>query len=90
MTAERPHITLSDLVKIQGFATTGGQAKQRVRDGGIQVDGVEEVRPGRKLFGGETVTIEGEKFGVSLGEGDLHSDDKNSDDKNSDGKKSKS
>lgn len=70
MTVERSHITLSDLVKIQGFATTGGQAKQRVRDGGILVDGVEEVRPGRKLFGGETVTIDGEKFGVALGEGD--------------------
>jgi hypothetical protein len=64
-------------------ATDHARALQRVRDGGIQVDGVEEVRPGRKLFGGETVTIEGEKFGVSLGEGDPHSDDKNSDDKNS-------
>jgi len=46
---------------------TGGQAKHRVRDGGITVDGSEELRPGRKLFGGETVVIDGDTVRVELG-----------------------
>ncbi len=63
---EKPHLTLAQLVKIRGHALTGGQAKHRVRDGGILVDGSEELRPGRKLFGGETVVIDGEAIRVEL------------------------
>lgn len=63
---EKPHLTLAQLVKIRGHALTGGQAKHRVRDGGITVDGSEELRPGRKLFGGETVIIDGDAIRVEL------------------------
>lgn len=69
-TDEKPHLTLAQLVKIRGHALTGGQAKHRVREGGITVDGSEEIRPGRKLFGGETVVIDGDAIRVELGDAD--------------------
>jgi ribosome-associated protein len=61
---ERPHLTLAQFLKVQGLAETGGQAKHRVREGGITVDGVAEDRPGRKLFGGEVVVVDGEEYRV--------------------------
>ena len=62
----RPHITLAQFLKLQRLAESGGQAKARVRAGGILVDGTEELRPGRKLFGGETVTVDGEEYDIEL------------------------
>jgi ribosome-associated protein len=63
---ERPHITLAQFLKIQDLAGSGGQAKHRVRAGGILVDGAEEVRPGRKLFGGEKVEVDGETYTIGV------------------------
>ncbi|MFO0842078.1 MAG: RNA-binding S4 domain-containing protein [Gemmataceae bacterium] len=42
-------ITLAQAVKAVGLADTGGQAKVRVREGDILVNGELEARPGRKL-----------------------------------------
>ena len=47
------HITLAQAVKAVGLAETGGQAKVIVRSGDISVNGVAEVRPGRKLRAGD-------------------------------------
>ncbi len=66
----RPHITLAQFIKFQHIVGSGGQAKARVRAGGILVDGVEDLRPGRKLFGGEVVTVDGEQYVISLARDD--------------------
>jgi ribosome-associated protein len=47
------HITLAQAVKVAGLADTGGVAKAMVRDGVFQVNGEEEIRPGRKLRAGD-------------------------------------
>lgn len=55
------HITLAQALKVMGFASTGGQAKILIREGGILVNGEAETRPGRKLHAGDRiVTPEGE------------------------------
>jgi ribosome-associated protein len=64
-TPGRPHITLAQFVKLHQLADSGGQAKHRVRAGGITVDGTPEDRPGRKLFGGEKVLIDGKTLVVA-------------------------
>ena len=46
---------------------SGGEAKATVRSGGIKVNGVDEVRPGRKLHQGDKVTIAGHDHHVKLG-----------------------
>jgi ribosome-associated protein len=47
------HITLAQAVKAVGLADTGGQAKYRIREGEILVNGEVETRPGRKLRAGD-------------------------------------
>lgn len=51
------YIALCDLLKICGVADSGGAAKHMVADGGISVDGQQElrktckIRPGQKVSG---------------------------------------
>ncbi len=54
------HLTLAQAVKAAGLATTGGQAKHLVREGNILVNGIVEIRPGRKLLAGDRFNLAGE------------------------------
>ena len=63
----RPYITLAQLLKMAKVAESGGEAKHRVRQGGITVNGQPEDRPGRKLHAGDTVSIDGDEMTVDLG-----------------------
>ena len=47
------HITLAQALKAVGLAGSGGQAKHLVRGGTIEVNGVVETQPGRKLRAGD-------------------------------------
>ncbi|HMC66838.1 MAG TPA: RNA-binding S4 domain-containing protein [Gemmataceae bacterium] len=51
-------ITLAQALKLVGFAGTGGQAKQLIRDGAVTVNGVVEQQPGRKLHAGDRFGID--------------------------------
>lgn len=66
MSDERPHIRLDQLLKREGLAGTGGQAKFLIQEGHVEVDGAVETRRGRKLFGGERVEVDGSELEVSL------------------------
>jgi ribosome-associated protein len=56
---ETDYITLSDLLKVCGVTDTGGAAKLLIADGEVMVDGEVELRKGRKVRPGHTVTGEG-------------------------------
>lgn len=51
------HITLDALLKATGLAPSGGNAKQLILDGAVQVNGVAETRRGRKLRAGDEVRL---------------------------------
>ena len=55
-------ITLTQFLKMQGFAATGGQAKQLVLEMLIYVNGEREKHRGRKLYPGDKVVIDGRTF----------------------------
>ena len=55
------HITLDRLLKATGLAPSGGAAKALIADGGVQVDGVVELRRGRKLHAGAVVSVDGQR-----------------------------
>jgi len=59
-------IKLDQFLKWQGLAGTGGQAKQLIQSGQVQVNGQVETRRGRKLRSGDTVTIGGRTLTVQL------------------------
>ncbi|KAK1866522.1 hypothetical protein I4F81_009038 [Pyropia yezoensis] len=53
-------IRLEAFLKAQSVAPTGGQAKLLIRSGGVVVNGLTELRRGRKLRGGDVVEVEEE------------------------------
>jgi ribosome-associated protein len=53
-------ITLAQAIKAAGLVGSGGQAKQIVRAGQVNVNGTVETHPGRKLAVGDRVTVAGE------------------------------
>ncbi len=57
-------IKLDQFLKLVGIASTGGQAKLMILDGGIKVNNTVETRRGRKLVLGDQVTVEGQTFKV--------------------------
>jgi ribosome-associated protein len=50
-----PYITLGQLMKFVGLASSGGEAKLFLSEGGITVNGEAEDRRGRKLRPGDIV-----------------------------------
>lgn len=63
---DTPTLTLSAALKLAGFAETGGQAKRRIQDGEIEVNGVVETRRKRRLREGDEITVDGETFVIEL------------------------
>ena len=51
------HITLANALKVAGAAESGGQAKIKVREGDVRVNGAVETKPGRKLRAGDKIAI---------------------------------
>ncbi|MCT4605892.1 MAG: RNA-binding S4 domain-containing protein [Marinisporobacter sp.] len=56
------YIQLDKALKLAELAQTGGHAKMVIQDGLVTVNGVVEVRRGKKLRDGDVVELEGEKF----------------------------
>ena len=51
------HITLDALLKAAGLATSGGDAKTLIQQGGVQVNGEVDARRGRKVRAGDEVAV---------------------------------
>lgn len=56
-TLEEEYIRLDDLLKLCGCVETGGQAKVLIQGGGVLLDGEVCTMRGKKLRGGEVVTV---------------------------------
>jgi ribosome-associated protein len=52
-------IRLGQFLKFSGLLDSGGDAKEVIIDGYVQVNGDEERRRGRQLHDGDLVTFEG-------------------------------
>ena len=59
---EKHTIKLDQFLKLKGIAGTGGQAKVLIQSGDVDVNNAMELRRGRKLVTGDTVTVLGETF----------------------------
>lgn len=62
----QPYIKLDQFLKWQGIAQTGGEAKIIIKQGIVEVNGVEEIRRGRKLVTGDIVKVAGQTHRVDL------------------------
>lgn len=61
----RPHITLDNLLKCEGWCESGGVAKQMISAGLVQVDGVVEIRKRCKIIAGQTVEFENQQIKIT-------------------------
>lgn len=57
-------ITLQSLLKASDLADTGGAAKQAIVSGQVQVDGEVELRRGKKIRAGQSVSFAGQEIKV--------------------------
>ena len=64
--SEEPSIRLDHFLQACGVET-GGQAKQLIQSGNVQVNGEVETRRRKKLHEGDEVELEGEVFTVTAG-----------------------
>jgi ribosome-associated protein len=57
-------IELDQFLKLAEVCESGGQAKHLIQSGGVLVNGVIEMRRGKKLRPGDSVIVGGEEFMV--------------------------
>ena len=65
VTIQTEFIKLDSFLKFCGAAGTGGEAKIAIAEGEVQVNGEVCTMRGKKLYPGDTVTIDGESWQVA-------------------------
>jgi len=59
---KKEFITLGQFLQVEDFADSGAEAKKRVKELVILVNGKKEDRRGRKLYASDVVEVEGLGF----------------------------
>lgn len=59
------HITLDALLKACGAVSSGGEAKQLIASSAVCVNGIVDLRRGRKLRAGDRVAIPGRQLHIT-------------------------
>ena len=58
-------IKLGQALKLAGLASSGVEAKFMIEDGLVMVNGETELRRGKKIHPGDTISMEGQQVKVS-------------------------
>lgn len=61
---EKKYITLQQFLKLKDIVSSGGEAKYFILENEITVNGETEKRRGRKIYKGDTVTVNGRKYEI--------------------------
>lgn len=59
-------IELYKILKFEGIASSGGEAKSIISNGQVLVNDRVETRKRKKIVSGDTIELMGEKFKISL------------------------
>ena len=65
----REPVELFKLLKFEGLADSGGQAKALIADGLVKLNGVVEIRKRKKVMSGDTIEFDGLSYLISLESG---------------------
>ena len=63
---QKEPIELYKILKFEGMASTGGEAKLLIGDGQVTVNGETETRRGRKMMNGDVIGFRGNQFHLQL------------------------
>ncbi|MCL2693776.1 MAG: RNA-binding S4 domain-containing protein [Oscillospiraceae bacterium] len=61
-----PYIKLEQFLKFAALTSSGGEAKKLIQNGQVAVDGEVCLQRGKKLTGGEIITLDNQKFEVAV------------------------
>ena len=59
-------VELFKLLKFEGLADSGGQAKAMIADGLVKLNGQVEIRKRKKVVSGDSIEFNGQSYAVSL------------------------
>lgn len=59
-------VELYKILKFEGLAASGGEAKLLIDDGQVRVNGEVETRRRKKIMGGDVIEFSGEQFAMRL------------------------
>ena len=59
-------IELFKILKFEGMASTGGEAKMLIADGQVKVNGAKEIRKRKQIVADDVIEYGGEEFVVHL------------------------
>ena len=62
VTIDREPVELYKVLKLEGLASSGAEAKNAVADGQVSVNGEIELRKRRKLYAGDRISFAGEEL----------------------------
>lgn len=62
----REPVELFKILKFEGIAASGGEAKSLIADGQVSVNGQVETRKRKKIVSGDIIELAGEKFLIQL------------------------
>jgi ribosome-associated protein len=63
----REPVELYKVLKFEGLVASGGEAKQAIAAGAVDVNGEPETRKRRKLLAGDVIGFAGERFRLVKG-----------------------
>ena len=64
ITIKGEYIRLQDLLKFASLVSTGGEAKLRIQEGEVQVNGEVCLQRGKKIRPGDQVLFQGQSYTV--------------------------
>ncbi len=63
----KEHVELFKILKFEGLASSGAQAKDLIAAGTVLVNGIIEKQKRKKMVAGDTIELNGEIFRLKLG-----------------------
>ncbi|MFA5959826.1 MAG: RNA-binding S4 domain-containing protein [Tatlockia sp.] len=62
----KDHVELFKILKFEGIASSGSEAKDMIAAGNVLVNGVIEKQKRKKIVAGDTIELKGEIFRIKL------------------------
>jgi ribosome-associated protein len=59
-------VELFKILKFEGMASSGGEAKMLIADGQVKVNGVKEIRKRKQIVADDVIEFGGDKYVVRL------------------------
>lgn len=64
MSKKENYITLGQFLKLNDYVQSGGEAKHRIHEFDIKINGEADYRRGRKIYPGDRVEVNGEIYDI--------------------------